>query len=83
MNEAEKLAKQKRIERKLGDCHKSWDSFKAANKEIAGWIEANDLPYSFAADMKEAVVKFGSLTPAQESAVMWHMKAFTLPVKYN
>lgn len=46
----------------------NWDSFAAANAEVAAWILEAAPTFEFAAAMEEAVKKFGSLTERQFAA---------------
>jgi hypothetical protein len=54
-------------ERKADEASSNWTSFYAANPEVGGWILANP-GFEFAASMKAAVERFGSLTANQLSA---------------
>lgn len=47
----------------------TFSGFKAANPEVADWIEANRASFGFAESMHEAVTKFGDLTAGQSAAV--------------
>lgn len=44
------------------------EAFKAAQPEIAAWIEAEYLRFGFAADMRASIIRFGSLTDGQLAA---------------
>lgn len=46
----------------------SLDAFAAANPEISAWIEAKHLRFNFAADMRAAILRFGSLTEGKLAA---------------
>lgn len=57
----------KAAERKQRTAEENWTDFKAHQPEVAAWIEASP-NFSFAVSMKEAVMKWGDLTPGQLAA---------------
>ena len=61
-------ARDKSAERKVRNAEESWAFFQAEQPEVAAWIIASQDRFPFAASMKEAICKFGSLTANQLAA---------------
>lgn len=53
--------------RKVRKAVDAWETFKADHPEVAAWIDANP-KFDFAVKMREAVLKWGSLTAGQMAA---------------
>jgi hypothetical protein len=67
--EARAKARVARVERKVAAIATRWEDFKASEPVIAAWIDENG-SNSFAASLRDSVLKFGSLTENQKGAVL-------------
>ena len=68
---AEQRAKAKvsREAAKVRNADAAWDAFVVASPEVAAWISSRKATFNFAANMDQAVRKYGSLTEGQLSAI--------------
>lgn len=67
--EARAANREKAADRKVAAAATAWDDFAAAQPVAAAWIVAKADSFDFAAKLREAVARFGSLTEGQLVAV--------------
>lgn len=67
--EARVANRERAADRKVAAAATAWDDFAAAQPVAAAWIVAKADSFDFAAKLREAVARFGSLTEGQLAAV--------------